>query len=418
MSRGNLRFRRSFAAAALAVSGVLAGILGCQSIADIPEVSFSPVCKDYCDQELTVCTSTDAQYPDYPTCMQVCSVIDAAAHGSTLDTNANTVKCRLKQLAAAKPVGGSDRTDYCAASGPGGGTKCVRAQSVPAPDCEGYCTLYNRACDGNSNNPFNGAIGRDQSGDLNACIDKCRAIRPATHDSIGDAAPTPGYDFHSGALSGDTLGCRLYYVSLAVSDPANCDTAGIRPSGPCLGSSTPDCGDYCLALGVACETDELKVYETDQQCEAVCRATTDGIKQTVDQVDTIGCRTAHEFNALLIDPIAHCPHISPLGAGVCGSSATGIIGGNCEAFCALAEKACDGFMHEYMDQSDCQDQCANFVGADANYNVKQARLGGDNLQCRTLSVSQALDAKDNPGTKPSVADACEGVFGRGPCVDN
>ncbi|HET7541759.1 MAG TPA: hypothetical protein VFK05_17915 [Polyangiaceae bacterium] len=415
MSGENLRWRRALAAGVLGVSGVFTGLLGCQGIADIPDVSFSPVCKEYCDQEFAVCTSTDAQYPDYPTCMQVCGVLDGAAHGSTLD-DSNTIACRLGQLAAAEPRGGSDRTDFCAASGPGGGKTCA-PQSLDAPDCEGYCTLYNRACDGNSNNPFNGAIGRDQSGDLGACIEKCHAIRPATHAAKGDALPVPGYDFRAGALSGDTLGCRLYYASLAVADPSYCDTAGIRPSGPCLGSAVPDCSDYCLALGVACK-DNLKVFESNPQCEAVCNATRHGIKQTVDEVDTIGCRTAHEFNALLIDPDTHCPHISPLGAGVCGNSPTGVKGGNCEAFCYLASQACpDEYMAEYTDDSDCQAKCADFEGADGNFNVSDANQGGDNLQCRTLNVSRALHAKVDAKAKPPLAEACPAVFGRGMCVD-
>jgi len=401
--------------------GVLAAVLGCQSIADIPEVSFSPICKEYCDKEFSRCPGADAQYPDYSTCMQVCNVIDQSAPGSTLD-GANTVQCRIKrldqvQLAGTGAGASDDRTDLCAASGPGGGNTCVRSQTVPAPDCEGYCTLYNNACDGNSNNPFNGAIGRDRSGDLNACIDKCRAVQPATHAELGDAAPIPGYDYYSGAASGDTLGCRLYYASLAVADPVYCDTAGIRPSGPCLGSAKPNCEDFCRALGVACATDARKVYESDQQCQAVCDKTEEGAKQTVDKVDTIGCRTAHEFNALLIDADAHCPHISPLGAGVCGSSATGVVGGNCEAFCRLASKACSKeFDARYKDES-CEEDCAGFALADANFNVKQAKQGGDNLLCRTLNVSRALDALANEGTKPTAAEACEAVFGGGMCSD-
>ncbi len=425
MTQKSPRSRRWFGALLLAVSGVLAGVLGCQGIADIPEVSYSPLCKQYCDLEFSTCTSTDAQYPDYPTCMQVCGVLEANAPGSALE-NANTVQCRIEQVRAAIRAN-PERQAPCAASGPGGGTLCVNpAFADEAPDCEGYCTLYNYACHGNSKNPFNSPeLGNDKSGDLNTCIDKCRAIQPAKHASLGDAPEVPGYDYHSGALSGDTLGCRIYYASLAVVDPSYCEEAGIRPSGACLGSGKPNCVDYCRALGVACSTqlgpaptDDLRVYENDKQCEAVCNATEAGTKQDVRQVDTIGCRSAHEFNALLINPKDHCPHISPLGAGVCGTSDTGIVGGNCEAFCSLAAAACENFKDNYPDPSDCEEECADFAGADGNYNVKLATAGGNNLQCRTLNVSRALEYGANPKTKSKVPEACLAVFGGGMCSDS
>ena len=41
MSHESLRLRRSLAALSLGAAGVLSGVLGCQGIADIPDVSYS-----------------------------------------------------------------------------------------------------------------------------------------------------------------------------------------------------------------------------------------------------------------------------------------------------------------------------------------------------------------------------------------
>jgi len=147
----------------------------------------------------------------------------------------------------------------------------------------------------------------------------------------------------------------------------------------------------------------------------VCDATDAGTKQDTRTVNTIGCRNAHEFNALLIDAKGHCPHVSPLGAGVCGSSDNGVAGGNCEAFCALAQTACPA---GFPGASACSEQCLMLEKADGDYSVKLAKAGGNTLQCRTLYVSRALEALAKPGATAADADtACKSVFGGAPCVD-
>ena len=419
MSRESLRLHRTLGAALLGMISVVNGVLGCQGIADIPEVSFSPLCKEYCDTEFRVCTNLFGQYQDVPTCMQVCDILEKNAPNSSADFS-NTVQCRLNRLNEADITGAAtvDRQALCAAAGPGGGTQCTQASD--SPDCEGYCTLYNGACNGSSKNPFGTVFGNDESGDVNACIEKCRAIQPATHLSVSGGQETPGYDWQSGRKSVDTLGCRLYYASrAAVEGEAGCETAGLRPSGPCLGSGDPICANFCKALLVACPTEDLKVYENEGQCNAVCNATELGTKQDTQTVNTIGCRNAHEFNALLIDAKGHCPHVSPLGAGVCGSSDAGVAGGNCEAYCSLAEVACPvGYASNFPGGSDCIERCLMFGKADGDYSVKLAKAGRDTLPCRTLYVTRALEALAKPGATPADADtACKAVFGGDPCVD-
>ncbi len=268
-----------------------------------------------------------------------------------------------------------------------------------APDCEGYCALYDAACDGSSRNPFVAiGLGQDFVGSQSDCVEKCRVVPPT---------PSPGYTWQSAKSSGNTLGCRLYFANAAMVDPAaNCDFAGIRPAGPCVGdSSRTECSDFCLVATSACNG-HLNVYENFDQCVAVCAATAPGRKGSTETTNTISCRTAHAFNALLVNARDHCPHAGPLGAGVCGA------GGNCEAYCALAKVACpDGFASHYLDDDDCADQCANLDGADSGeYSVDSAQEGGNTVQCRGLAVSRALELPE-----AERAAACAAVFGGKPC---
>ncbi|MEI9950015.1 MAG: hypothetical protein WDO74_13800 [Pseudomonadota bacterium] len=151
-----------------------------------------------------------AQYEDRRTCLEVCTLLDKNANYSTLKS-ANTVACRLSKLQSAG-IGGTattDRLKLCAEAGPGGGSACTVQND--APDCEGYCALYVLACNGHSENPFNGLFGSDRSGDQSECIAKCQAIEPMDGD----------FTWRTGRSSGDTLGCRLYFASEAVGRPGH-----------------------------------------------------------------------------------------------------------------------------------------------------------------------------------------------------
>lgn len=399
MSRNQLHSRRSLAAAGLALLGALTTALGCQSIADIPDVSYSAVCNDYCDLEFKVCPGLYGQYDDPQTCLETCVALDKAADSSPLTTG-NTVPCRLKQLKLAQQLQGAttDLQEACTRGGPGGGDTCTLAPK--AEDCEGYCAIYRNACSGDSTNPFVSlGLDNDSAGTQSECISKCQGI-PAM----------PGYTWQAGKDSGDTLGCRLYYATRAVVDPKNfCDLAGIRPSGACRDPEPdPSCPNFCLALTTACQGD-LSVYESKGQCEAVCNATAPGEKDSIETVDTVACRTAHAFNALLVKASDHCPHTGPLGAGVCGA------GGNCEAFCALAKVACPAdYASKFPRAGACEEDCSGLGGAkDGGYSVKEGLKGGATVQCRGLAVSRVLELPKDERTP----DACAPVFGGDPCSD-
>ncbi|HKO53294.1 MAG TPA: hypothetical protein VJV79_36545 [Polyangiaceae bacterium] len=398
MSRNHLRLRRSLVAALLVATAVFSGALGCQSIADIPEVSYSPLCHDYCELEFKVCPGLVGQYPDQRTCLETCTVLDQNANGSRLITG-NTIPCRMKFLDTAPKLQESppDLQQACSRGGPGGGDTCTMSD---APDCEGYCAIYRSACKGDSTNPFVSlGLGNDNAGTQSECIAKCKGIPPT---------PSSGYTAEAGVNSGDTLACRLYYATAAVGHPAqNCDYAGIRPSVACRDETpNPSCANFCLALDTAC-TGELAVYESRDQCVKVCTATEPGTKDSIETEDTVACRTAHAFNALLVKASDHCPHTGPLGANVCGA------GGNCQAFCALAKVACPTiYAEKYERDVDCTEACSTLEGAkDGGYSVAQGRKGGATVQCRGLAVSRVLEL---PAAQRD-ANACAPVFGGDPC---
>jgi hypothetical protein len=390
----------------LLLLGCVASSLGCQSIADIPDVSYSPLCKQYCEAMFDVCVGpTREQYDDPRTCLEVCTTIDKAAKGSTLSKRANTVQCRLGYLNAASSSDSvQDAEEFCSYAGPGGGSVCT--SQTDAPDCESYCALFDQACGSKIENLYAGSpdtisFGIDDIGSQAECVAKCRAI-----PRIG------GYNWQQGKDSGNSLSCRLFHATKALGDPAHaCLSAGIRSAGACQTSDhKPTCDDFCLTLTTAC-TGELKVYESNDQCLGVCAELNVGSTDTPDFVNTVGCRNSHAYNALLVSAKDHCPHSGPLGAQVCAAN------GACDAYCGLAKAACEvEFSAHFEDHEDCIEKCLEVEGgtgaAAATYSVAQARNGGNTVQCRALEVSRALDATDSDR-----ADHCPAVFGEAsPCV--
>jgi hypothetical protein len=231
-------------------------------------------------------------------------------------------------------------------------------------------------------------------GDEVDCVAKCAAVNP-----MPDV-----YSWRKGQMSGDTLGCRLYYATSALVDPDTyCERAGLRAVGPC--QEAPNCESFCRAVGVACPG-ALKVYDSDEQCLAVCANTPQGTKMDTGKQDTVGCRIAHVFNALLVNPEAHCPHIGPTGSNVCGD----MVSGNCEAYCRLALAAChDEYQSAFGDDQTCIDTCLNSIdGADKKVYSVETASSGNTVQCRAHAAAVAL-------TLPVAKRDCKAVFGGAPC---
>jgi hypothetical protein len=177
----------------------------------------------------------------------------------------------------------------------------------------------------------------------------------------------------------------------------------------------PRCEDYCRILMRACDSFELAPYESTAQCEAVCEAfdkgsvMDDGSKPELEDNNTLGCRKAHAYNALIATPNIHCRHSGPGGAGVCGS--------NCASYCNLLQSACASeFQSEFggggaTGLAACEESCEALGGNDyTEYSVNQAQSGdaADAFACRVLAVSRALEDPDD-------AAQCESALGRGDC---
>lgn len=383
-------FARSVAVAALAILAAwVAG--GCQSIAGIEEVQFDDPCNEYCAIVMEACKGDDlAVYADEANCLATCGTFDT----SDITENANTLACRTAQATTALNLPRGERTEHCAAAGPGGGSRCATSSFEEQPDCEGYCSLYISACEGVP------MLELGVSGETD-CIRKCRALEY-----------TGAYNVAEASESGDTLGCRLYYASLAATNApeTNCAAASLSPGGACtpLSTDTPNCDDYCRVVQIAC-TSEFKVYQTEEQCQRVCAETPIGDATDLEG-DSVGCRTYHSYFALTAGAVPHCPHSGPLGNGQCSEMADP----NCVSYCRLAKAACsDEFTAAYEDTDGCLEVCRELPGAEPtekNYSVTaEDAQRGNTLQCRTLNAAIALEKPDEKATY------CPAVFGEDDC---
>jgi hypothetical protein len=159
-----------------------------------------------------------------------------------------------------------------------------------ALDCAEYCGIYMDAC-----------VDFTEYANEQECMDQCGQW------PIGDAADT----------AGDTLGCRLYHVTVASSaDPAlHCPHAGPSGDATCADAGAPTCVDYCDTYFDNC-TGDLNVYTDVDDCLAQCAPWYPGaVGDTAG--NSIGCRTYHSGAPAVGDPDLHCPHAAPGGGGVC-----------------------------------------------------------------------------------------------------
>lgn len=115
------------------------------------------------------------------------------------------------------------------------------------------------------------------------------------------------------------------------------------------GAGSPTCSQYCTTIMANC-TGSNQQYTTLANCMASCMAMPVGTSSD-SSGDTLGCRINHATFAKM-DPVTHCPHAGPGGAGVCGT--------NCQGYCQIAEMYCTGANQIYSDASDCASTCAQF----------------------------------------------------------
>jgi hypothetical protein len=213
--------------------------------------------------------------------------------------------------------------------------------------------------------------------------------------------------------------CRLFHVasaSVPLGPEAHCWHSQLapRPEGPainpCLGDigqTEPRCEDYCRVISVACQG-ELAVYESSEQCLAVCATMNLGQLTDSGGQNSVGCRSTHSYNALVGDPVTHCPHAGPSGSSVCGD--------DCESHCAQLSQACpEGFAEDYGDGPEaanelCVSDCSELLEGEARllYSVDDDAIEElPELGCLTRAVARALE-------EPSTMN-CEVALGRADC---
>lgn len=371
---------RSLVGATLSLAS-LALVWGCQSIAGIEERSLGP-CGEFCDTVMTNCTGENQVYDTREKCVALCEMLPP---GDTVEPGrTNTVECRLRQARLAATAVSEDVNRHCRSAGPEA-IDCGGA-------CESYCTM------------FAGACSQDQCGSYEGCLHACSAL-----------LDTGVWDLHEDH-DGDTLQCRLVHLenasiqpkqhcphSLIIAPTAFCNWTIDEGKKDSSRPTEPDCDDYCRVVGVACTGDNA-VYESKEQCEAVCEHFVPG--EFTDKIEnTRGCRIYHAHNSLCL-PAQHCSHAAPGGDGHCGA----LDGGNCESYCHLAKSICGTeFDEAFADADECLEACSGLEGheGDSKYFVRVGEMGGNTLHCRFLALSRAaLDT-----------DQCPAAFGEAPCAD-
>jgi hypothetical protein len=118
---------------------------------------------------------------------------------------------------------------------------------------------------------------------------------------------------------------------------------------PDMSAAALSCASYCSIINANCTGNQQQYVDTNT-CIADCMVFPVG-KATDTTGNTLGCRTYHA-NAAKGDPVTHCQHAGPGGAGMCGK--------NCDGFCQLAMKWCVGPNQVYKTLADCMTQCMSF----------------------------------------------------------
>jgi hypothetical protein len=173
---------------------------------------------------------------------------------------------------------------------------------------------------------------------------------------------------------------------LVISACSSSNSSSGSSTGGAYGAS-PSCQAYCASIMANCTstTDPdsgLPVgnqqYTTMMNCLNACKAIPVGSSSDTSS-NTLGCRTYHAGLAKT-DPVTHCPHAGPGGAGVCG--------GNCDGFCQVAMMYCTAANQAavYSSLQDCKTKCAAFPDT-TTFNI--GVQDGSSVACLLYHVQEA-----------------------------
>lgn len=160
-------------------------------------------------------------------------------------------------------------------------------------------------------------------------------------------------------------------------------------------SAALTCEAYCTTLTANCSGANAQFGGMDR-CVSSCKAYPVGTAADMAG-NTLGCRTYHA-GAAKADPVTHCAHAGPGGAGVCGS--------NCDGYCQIATMYCTAanMASIYASEAECKTTCAKFPDT-AKFNVTDTALQEKKeVACLLYHVQEASTAP---------ADHCNGDLAKG-----
>lgn len=345
-------------------------------------------CPAYCDDALELCPAGPVGqgvqiFELRSHCDAICALYPV---GDSANPTGNTLACRAALLKDARVFG--EAATICQAAGPGG-TGFHNGKSC-GTDCESFCNLREKVCPPPETEPN--------------CMARCLGLPDNQVDSYNAKV-----DFASGK---DSFNCRMAHLATAASYQAagmnkergdHCAHSGIKSTGPCdLSAKEPaSCSDYCKLVMTGCSGD-LKVYESQQQCEAWCGKLPNAANDS--KVDnTVRCRREGAYAVLTGSSSERtCEAAGPVQLE-CGGS-------KCVPFCSLLLSTC-GTQGPFQTQEQCVTSCEQIPDSKANrpINLKNANLAGlsnDTLSCRVANLLTAVGGD---------LRACPNALGTGTC---
>jgi hypothetical protein len=211
------------------VLGTLVAAFGCSGVLGIEDAKCDPtqpgcpqtqeaqvtsaLCKQYCDTVMSACTGLNEAYVSMDACEGFCRFLPEGSPGVI----GNSVHCRLEvaELAAVNPEKGS----YCPAAGPSGDgpgdeSDCTGGSGEVNEPCVSLCQVLMPACA-----KFPQYTSQDD------CVASCKED---TQKSPSDEHYTSSSSADPQPDVGNTVGCRLWHVSVAATGPSQTRVAGVH----------------------------------------------------------------------------------------------------------------------------------------------------------------------------------------------
>jgi hypothetical protein len=158
---------------------------------------------------------------------------------------------------------------------------------------------------------------------------------------------------------------------------------------------TLDCTTYCGFMETNCTADAAEtMYVNTANCMDYCATLTPGTNGTgMDATgeDTLGCRIYHSNGPASTDPVTHCIHAGPAGAGQCGD--------NCESFCSQAQAICavGGANEQWATEAACLTDCQTFDATTQYSSSVTMAVSGEDFACHLYHLTAASGDVANQG---------------------